>query len=44
MVLIEQKEARNDDPRNLIDDIKNFLLGNGYHQGLDRAKRRQYRL
>ena len=27
-----------------MDDMKNFLLVNGYPQGLDRAKRRQYRL
>ena len=27
-----------------MDDMKNFLLGNGYPQGLDRTKRRQYRL
>ena len=44
MMLTEQKEARNDDPRNWIDDMKNFLLGNGYPQGLDRDKRRKFRL
>ena len=44
MILIEQKETRNNDPRNWMDDMKNFLLGNGYPQGLDRTKRRQYRL
>ena len=44
MLLTEQQEARNDDPRNWMGDMKNFLLGNGYTQGLDRTKRRQYRL
>ena len=40
MILTEQQEVRSDDPRNWMDDIKNFLLGNGYLQGLDRTKRR----
>ena len=44
MILIEQQEVRNNDPRNWINDMKNFLLGNRYPQGLDRTKRRQYRL
>ena len=44
MILIEQQEARNDDLRNWMDDMRNFLLGNGYPQGLERTKRRQYRL
>lgn len=44
MILIEQKEARNDNPRNWIDDMMTFLSSNRYPQGLDRAKRRQYRL
>ena len=25
-----------------MDDMKDFLLGNGYPQGLDRAKRRKF--
>ncbi|MDF3675358.1 hypothetical protein [Enterobacter hormaechei] len=44
MILTEQQEVRNSDPRNWMDDMKNFLLGNGYPQVLDKAKRRQYRL
>lgn len=45
MVLTEQQEVRNDaGPKNWMDDMKSFLLGNGYPQGLDRTKRRQYRL
>ena len=40
MILTEQQEARNDDPRNWMDDMKNLLLGNRYPQGLDRTKRR----
>ena len=27
-----------------MDDMMTFLLGNGYPQGMDRTKRRQYRL
>ncbi len=27
-----------------MDDMKNFLSGDGYPQGLDKTKRRQYRL
>ena len=33
MILTEKQEAINDDPRNWMDDMKNFLLGNGYPQG-----------
>ena len=44
MILIEQQEVRNDDPRNWMDDMKKLLLGRRYPQGLDRTKRRQYRL
>lgn len=44
MILIEQQEIRKNDPRNWMDDMRNFLLGNGYPQGLDRTERRQYRL
>ena len=44
MILIEQQELRNSDPRSWMDDMMNFLSGNGYPQGLDRTKRRQYRL
>ena len=44
MVLIEQQEERNDNPRNRMDDMMTFLLGNGCPQGLDRTKRRKYRL
>ena len=44
MILTEQQEVRNSDLRSWMDDMMNFLLGNGYPQGLDRTKRRQYRL
>ena len=45
MVLTEQQEEGNDvDPKSWIDDMKSFLSRNAYPQGLDRAKRRQYRL
>lgn len=40
MVLIEKQEVGNENPRNWIDDMMTFLLGNGYPQGLDREKRR----
>lgn len=44
MMLTEQQEVRNSDPRSWMDDMMNFLLGNGYPQGLDKTKRRYYRL
>ena len=44
MILTEQQGVGNNDPRSWMDDMMNFLLGNGYPQGLDRTKRRQYRL
>ena len=44
MGLIEQHEVRNDNQRNQMDDMMTFLLGNGYPQGSDRTKMRQYRL
>ncbi|MDF3686162.1 hypothetical protein [Enterobacter hormaechei] len=45
MVIAEQQEERNvNGPKSWMDNMKNFLSGNGYPQGLDRAKRRQYRL
>ena len=41
MVIIDQQEERNDDgPKSWISDLKCFLLGNGYPQGLDKTKRR----
>lgn len=45
MIVTEQQEEGNvNGPRSWIDDMKSFLSGDGYPQGLDRAKRRQYRL
>ena len=47
MVITEQQGEGNDNdavPKSWIDDMKCFLAGNGYPQGLDRTKRRQYRL
>ena len=40
LVLIDQQEVRDVNPRSWIDDMINFLLGNRYSQGLDRDKRR----
>ena len=40
LVLIDQQEVGEQNPRIWIDDMMTFLLGNGYPQGLDRAKRR----
>ena len=47
MVITDQPEGKNDDvasPKSWIDDMKCFLVVNGYPKGLDRKKRRQYRL
>ena len=38
MILTEQQEARNDNPRNWMDEMMTFLSGNGYPQGLDVTK------
>ena len=44
LVLIEQYEIRDDNPKGWLDDMKAFLAENGYHEGLDKAKRRNFRL
>ena len=40
LVLVEQQEVRNKNLRSWIDDMKTLLVGNGYPQGLDKAKTR----
>ena len=44
MVFTEQQEVRNENPRNWMNDMMTFFSRNGYHQGLGRDKRREYRL
>lgn len=38
LVVAKWKEVRNDNPRSWIDDIKTFLIRNGYPQGLGKGK------
>ena len=40
LVSVEQHEARSDNTTSWVDDMKTFLVGNGYSQGLENAKRR----
>ena len=44
LVLTEQHETRDDNPRGWMDDMEAFLVGNGYPQGLDKAKRRNFKM
>lgn len=44
LVLVDEKPIGDENLNNCIHDMITYLLGGGYPQGLDRAKRRQFRL